>query len=235
MIKNFFVNNLPFLGKFKRYFVALKDSISPVQFGYSQHREDAYILKVLEGYNLEGSIYVDIGANHPTDISNTYLLYRKGLNGIIIEPNLELIRLFKLFRKRDIPLMLGCSNKNAVLPFSISKTPVISSFNNRDINLYKTVFLPVMLLDDAISYFHPEFISLLSIDVEGLNLEVMEGGENTITKSLIVCVEYDSLEEKDKIMMLLGNEFQFLIQLGCNLLFLNRPLSQIKIKSFNKN
>ncbi len=234
MIKNFFINNFPFLGKFKRYFVALKDCIFSIQPSYSQHMEDGYIWKILEGYNLEGSIYVDIGANHPTDISNTYLLYRKGLHGIIIEPNSELVRLFKLFRKKDISLMIGCSNKNAVLPFNISKTPVISSFNNsRDINVYKTLFLPVMPVDDVLSYFHPEFISLLSIDVEGLNMDVIKGGKETIMKSLIICVEFDSLEEKNKIVTLLGNEFQFLKEMGCNLLFLNNSLSERKIKNLN--
>lgn len=232
MLKKFLVKYFPGLGKLKRYYVALGDSVLSVRESYSQFKEDKYIWDILQEYNLKGSCYIDIGANHPTNISNTYLLYRKGFRGIIIEPNVEFVKLFRKFRKEDIVLMIGCSNEAAILPFHISKTPVISSFNqNRDINVYKTDYLPVMELDNAVRNLNIEFVNLLSIDAEGLNIEVMEGGRETIVKSLIVCVEFDSEDDKKKIADLLGGDFQFLKTFGCNMIYLNKLIANNKTKT----
>jgi FkbM family methyltransferase len=225
MLKNFIVNNFAFLGKYKRLIVAFLNTMSPVKASYSQHQEDKFIWDILQGYDLNGSVYVDIGANHPTDISNTYLLYRKGLHGIIVEPNEELVALFRTFRKRDLPLMIGCSNTTALLKFNISKTPVVSSFtDNKDINIYKSIYLPVMPIDIALLHLDFEYISFLSIDVEGLNYEVLQGAKNTIQRSLIVCIEFDKEEEKNIFTELMGPGFDLLGIYGCNIIYINKEL-----------
>jgi FkbM family methyltransferase len=229
MMKDFLVNNFAFLGKYKRWVVAFFDSILPTKATYSQHKEDEFIWSTLQQYDLTGSIYVDIGANHPTDISNTYLLYRKGLHGIIVEPNEELVKLFRKFRKKDIPLMIGCSNITALLKFNISRTPVISSFTtDRDVDIYKSVYLPVIPIDTALLHLDFQYISFLSIDVEGLNYEVLQGATNTIQKSLIVCIEYDSEEEKEKLTKLMGAGFEILAIYGCNIIYFNKELKNKK-------
>ncbi|MEZ5194836.1 MAG: hypothetical protein R2764_00075 [Bacteroidales bacterium] len=128
-MKKFIINYFPIVGIYKRFFVAFLNTILPIRSSYSQHGEDKFIVETLLGYNLEGSLYIDVGANHPSSISNTYLLYRKGYSGIIIEPNKELVRLFRIFRKRDIALMLGCSDITAVKKLFISKTPALSTFD----------------------------------------------------------------------------------------------------------
>jgi FkbM family methyltransferase len=225
MLRPFLINNFPSLGRFKRLAKACFHSINPVRVTYSQHGEDKYILEFLEQYDLKGTVYIDVGANHPSDISNSYLLYRNGHNGIVVEPNQELIGLFRRFRKRDIPLMIGCSNENTILPFHISKTPVLSSFSDiRDSNVYKTNYLPVMRLDDAVRNLTFDFISLLSIDVEGLNYEVLEGAKTCIDKSLLICVEYDTDEDKQRYMTLLEPKFQLNQLFGCNMIFVNTLL-----------
>ncbi|HWK05479.1 MAG TPA: FkbM family methyltransferase [Puia sp.] len=226
MIKNFIVRYFPFLGKFKRYGKAWYHHVRPVKKSYSQYAEDLNFWDFFESYNLKGSVYVDVGANHPSDISNSYLLYRKGLNGIIVEPNEELIKLFKRFRPRDVALAIGCSNENTILPFHISKTPVLSSFADaREVDVYKTLYLPVMRLDDALQHLKFDFISLLSIDVEGLNYEVLEGSVKTIESSLLICLEYDTAEDRARFSKFLGNRFDLLHEVGCNLLYVNKELA----------
>ncbi len=230
MLRSFLVNHFPALGKYKRFLVALKDNQLSIRNSYSQHREDVYILDLLKKYDLAGSVYVDIGANHPTDISNTYLLYRNGMHGIIIEPNEELADLFNKFRKRDTVLRIGCSNISAVLKFNISKTPVVSSFaRHEDVNVYKSVYVPVMPVDDALSHLDAGYISFLSIDVEGLNLEVLEGAFKTLKKTLLLCIEYDTEEEKGRFQSILSSDFDFLCKFGCNMLYLNKAIHRQKI------
>ena len=224
--KDFLVNNFSFLGRYKRWGVVVKDTLTPVKKSYSQYGEDEFIASKLENYNLRDAMYVDIGANHPTDISNTYLLYRKGQRGVVIEPNQELIGLFKKFRKRDIALGIGCSNKSTILKFNISKTPVLSSFSNdRGIILDKQVYLPVMTLDQALENIEFQVISLLSIDVEGLNREVLEGATTSLKKTLIVCIEFDTSEEKKGFETILNNDFELIHTVKCNLIYLNKELS----------
>jgi hypothetical protein len=70
----------------KRFWVAARDALSPVRESYAQHGEDRYIRQQLSGVDLTSGIYVDIGANQPTQISNTYLFYRAGGSGVAIEP-----------------------------------------------------------------------------------------------------------------------------------------------------
>ncbi|HEV2479870.1 MAG TPA: FkbM family methyltransferase [Puia sp.] len=227
MIRNFLIENFPSLGRYKRLGKAWYDHIQPGKETYSQHREDVFIWKFLQGYDLAGSMYVDVGANHPSDISNSYLLYRNGLQGVIIEPNPELIKLFQRFRKRDIALAIGCSNTNTVLPFHISKTPVLSSFTTdkrEDTRTFKTRYLPVMQLDHALSHIPLEFISLLSIDVEGLNVQVLQGATETAKKALMICLEFDTPQDKQEYLSILGPDFKPVGEFGCNLILVNQPL-----------
>jgi FkbM family methyltransferase len=229
MIKKLLINYFPGLGKYKRYWVAMVNSMAATKESYSQHKEDKFIWETLQQFNLKGSVYIDVGANHPTDISNTYLLYRKGLQGIIVEPNEELIHLFKKFRNRDIPLQIGCSNTNTILQFNISRTPVVSSFSTGNAtDVYKSLYLPVMRLDDAVKNLEISFVSFYSIDVEGLNYEVSQGSTETIQKSLLICIEIDKDEEQQKMAGLLGDNFEFLKKFGCNLLYLNKQLASQK-------
>jgi FkbM family methyltransferase len=226
MVKDILVNHFPQLGRYKRWAKAWMDHVAPVKPSYSQHREDIFIWEYLKGYPLKGSVYVDVGGNHPSDISNSYLLYRHGLEGIVVEPNQELIGLFRKFRKKDIALGIGCSNTNAILPFHISKTPVLSSFSEdrEDLNVYRTRYLPVIRLDDALQKFTVKFVSLLSIDVEGLNYEVLEGAQKTAERSLLVCLEYDNDDDRRRLLSLLGDQFELIKEFGCNMLLVNRRL-----------
>ena len=71
---------------------------------YSQLGEDLVILNHLEwlGKSIKSpGFYVDIGAFHPLDGSNTYKLYRNGSSGVVIDVGSQKKFLFKLFRSRD--------------------------------------------------------------------------------------------------------------------------------------
>lgn len=230
MIKKFLIRYFPFLGKYKRFLKAIQHSIQNIDT-YSQHKEDIFFIDYIKKNNLSitNYIYVDVGANHPTDISNTFLLYKNGMKGIIVEPNQELINLFKFFRKKDILFNIGVGNVTSMLNFFVSKTPVISSFIDSwgDSDISDNYFVPVMLLDDALRNIEQKPIFLLSIDVEGMNTEALEGAKETFSKSLLVCIEWDDLNEKEKYSKILGSNFNPIIDLGCNTIFENKNFNKI--------
>lgn len=222
MIKDVLVSYFPSLGAPKRYLTALYDTILSKRKTFSQYGEDIKLFDLIKKHNLIQIPYLDIGANHPTTISNTFLLYKNGMNGIIIEPNSELISLHKKFRSKDKQIAIGCGSKNVIAQFYISKTPVISSFKSEAAgDVQKAEFLPIMRLDDIMSGLNIDKISLLSIDVEGLNLDVLEGAEETLKKAKLICIEFDNESERQKIINLLSPNFQLIDTIHCNLIFEN--------------
>lgn len=231
-MRNFFIKYFPYLGVYKRFFVALVYAIQPTKKTYSQHNEDEYFFEILSNYNLDkvNDIYVDIGANHPMDISNTYLFYRNGFHGIAIDPNTELIQLFKIFRKKDLSLALGCSNQNSVLKFKISKTPVVSSFLEKfNVDIFQEYYCPIIKIDDLLKNMDFNIIFFLSIDVEGLNFEVLQGSLLSLTRVLLLCIEYEDKEQAIRGLME-QNGFEFIKNISnCNLIFINKSLKE-KIK-----
>lgn len=64
--------------------------------------------------------YLDIGANDPIRFSNTNLLYKKGWNGVNVEPNLTLFHKLEKFRPRDVNLnvAVGIGDKKTMF-FSV--------------------------------------------------------------------------------------------------------------------
>ena len=223
MLKQLLIQYFPGLGRVKRYFTALYHCLH-IKKSYSQFGEDAYILEFLASKGIHKGIYVDVGANHPSSISNTYLLYCNGYSGIVIEPNKELINLFRIFRKRDIPICVGCSDKAGIAKFFVSKTPVVSTFTTEhqfysEKNTASIELMPLLTLDDCLKNLDLTRIDFLSIDVEGMNRQVIEGATSTINKTFLLCVEFDD----DDLQWFQNhlNDFKLEKVMGCNAIFMN--------------
>ena len=72
-----------------------------VKTNFSQANQDLFVLEILD-YKKNGS-YLEIGANEPISISNTYLLENDfGWNGFSIEIRQDLVEFFKSKRKKRI-------------------------------------------------------------------------------------------------------------------------------------
>ncbi len=77
------------------------------KLSYSQNGEDIIIKDLFAKIGIQKPDYLDIGANEPFYISNTYLFYSKGSKGVCIEPNPSLHKKFKRKRNRDICINAG--------------------------------------------------------------------------------------------------------------------------------
>lgn len=222
-----FLNDLlsksfPALGRPKRRLLAEMAHRSRKRDSYAQTGEDKIAIDLLKDMGLIGPIfYIDVGANHPTRLSNTYRMYREGSHGIVIEPNAELVNLHKKIRPRDLQLAVGCGKSNSLLRFYYSKTPVLSSFDQREVNdLWRTDILPVFTLDSICENLGVDHIDFLSIDVEGLDVEVLEGARNVLRKTRLVCIEAnDSTIENTINITMAANDFKLKIKNGWNLFF----------------
>ena len=86
------------------YNLYIRHKALTVRTTYSQHQEDLFINNYFK--NKKNGIYLDVGAYHPLDGNNTYLLYKKkNWHGINIDVNPLSIELFQKARKFDLNIV----------------------------------------------------------------------------------------------------------------------------------
>ena len=153
---------------------------------YAQEGEDIVLKRIFSGQST--GFYVDVGAHHPMRFSNTYSFYRLGWKGINIEPNPDSFNLFHKYRPRDINLNCGVALDKGNLEYYMFDEPALNTFDskllkNRTSNTSyihtNTINVDVMPLADVLKSFIPDGIEIdfLSIDVEGLDLEVIKSSD----------------------------------------------------------
>ena len=211
----------PFLVLTKRYLMAAKDAWLPLKQRYSQYGEDIYVEKLLCGIEKGSCIYIDVGANQPSQISNTYLFYRKGFHGILIEPNSDLSRLCRRFRKHDAFLSVGAAENAGVAEFRIGESSVKAGFLE-DVKAKRTSWVPLLPVDtiwEVVGKRTPVF--LFSIDTEGFDLNVLLGAKETLQHT--ACVVVEAKEDYREISELLVSlNFEKTCEKRCNTIWINR-------------
>ena len=176
----------------KAWLVAWKDSISSVRDSYSQTGEDRMLSELFAKRGITKGRYIDVGANHPTKLSNTYRLYREGFTGIVVEPNRSLLRLHRMIRPNDLHLGIGCGDNAAVLSFQHATSHVLSGFQSEGLktdSFRGTELIPVLPLDLITAAIPDEEFAVLSIDVEGFDLQVVLGATETLKRTRFVVIE----------------------------------------------
>jgi FkbM family methyltransferase len=180
---------------------ALLSLLGPFQWArssYSQEGEDIALDRLLAGQR-EG-LYVDVGCHHPFRFSNTYLFYRRGWSGICIDPLPGTKRLFSRWRKRDVVVEAGVSRQPAELTYHMFDEPAVNTFDEAlarerlATTPYKkigTVAVPTHTLAHFLERHCPpgRVIDFMSIDVEGLDLDVLESNDWDRFRPRVVVVE----------------------------------------------
>jgi FkbM family methyltransferase len=136
--------------------------------------KDEFFAGASDGY------FVDVGANDPKNMSQSWLLEQKGWRGVLVEPQPRLAE--KLKRERRVPVFAcACSspqNAGKTLPFQVS-----GIHSSLDLNFFvagmrkrEIIEVPARTLDDILEEANaPVPIDLLAIDVESHEIEVLKG------------------------------------------------------------
>ena len=217
---------LPFLKKFRRFIIALYNSIMPVKISYSQSAEDKMVWELTKIKLKPEYIYIDVGANQPTQISNTYLFYRKGFRGIVIEPNHELSVLFRRFRPGDIHLTAGCSDKCSLGKFKLSDSTSVSGFGDSvKLRIKGYSWVPMLTVDEIwLSAGEEKTVFLLSIDTEGFDLQVLKGAMKTLQNTICLVIETSADNAEEINTILKGYQFELITKTENNYIYLNQNL-----------
>jgi len=128
--------------------------------------------------NKKKGIYIDIGCYHPYNGNNTKLLYDKGWSGINIDLDFHTIDFFNFVRKRDENINIAISDKEGVkdLYFFHNRSAINSLSEIRKKEAKEVRKIQTKTLNSVFenSKFKNEKINLLSIDVEGHEIEVLK-------------------------------------------------------------
>lgn len=167
---------------------------------FSQHGDDLIVACLFYSLGIEKPSYLDIGAHHPTIISNTALLYKRGCRGINVEPNPNLFTSFTTMRPDDINLNIGVADKSGKLFFYMIddysgrntfdyETACRFCKDNPQFNIRETREIDVLTINDIVARYADGYPDFLSIDVEGLDESIIDSADFTKSKPKIICVE----------------------------------------------
>ena len=161
---------------------------------FSQVWEDRLIAQHLTDF--QGS-YVDVGAGMPIWGSNTYLFYKKGWSGVTIDPISSNIRMQKVFRSRDKQYKALISNiKNEIIFYHLSPWELSTTDNElaqerilkgavlKSTEKNSTISLEMVYAQNPIK--RP---AILSIDVEGAEMEVLQSNNWDEYIPDLICIE----------------------------------------------
>lgn len=157
-----------------------------VQRHWSQEGEDIVLLRLFQ--RQPSGFYVDVGAHDPRRFSNTYALYRRGWRGINIDARPGSKALFDRARPRDINLEVGVAKTPGMLEYHSFSEPALNGFDpvlsaRREDNFPGVRRLgrqqvPVKPLADILDEHAPDaVIDFLTVDVEGLDLDVLASND----------------------------------------------------------
>lgn len=180
-----------------------KSKYTFANLSYSQEGEDMILNRIFE--NQKNGFYVDVGALHPKRFSNTYLFYKKGWRGINIDAMPGSMIEFNRLRPEDVNLEIGVSRRKGELIYYIFNEPALNTFSEElalkrngigNYMLKEKIKIQTLPLVEILRehYDRKEKIDFMTIDVEGLDLEVLESNDwNRFRPKVILVEELDQL------------------------------------------
>jgi FkbM family methyltransferase len=164
---------------------------------YSQEGED-FILARYFGSKPDG-FFVDVGAHHPHRFSNTYLLYKKGWRGVNIDATPGSMRKFARFRPRDTNVEAAVGRVAGSATYYLFNEPALNTFDKELVaqrqfppwKVLEEVTLPVLPLAGILEKAVPagQKIDLMTVDVEGRDLDVLQSNDWVRFRPKVVLVE----------------------------------------------
>lgn len=169
---------------------------------YAQSGEDgitAYIFKMM-GVKPEHVNYLDLGANHARDLSNTYYFYKSGASGVLVEANPNLIPELKLLRNRDV-ILNNCisGTDDDFVDFYIMNGDGLSTGNkasvdeissvNPELKVAETVRVKTISVNTILDQYFSHGPFLLNIDIEGGEMDVLTSLNFEKYRPLVIVVE----------------------------------------------
>jgi FkbM family methyltransferase len=176
-----------------------------ISYSFSSDGEDYVLNKYLQG--IKNGNYVDIGSNHPIRHSNTFLFYLMGWRGICIDPIPQLKSKYQKLRPNDVFINAGimgsASIQNELKFYYYKNFPDNSTFDSKRVKELERLFnrkptsvtdIPVISVSNLVDSIYKKNsnekeLTLLSLDTEGFEFEILEKFFSSSCYPWVVCVE----------------------------------------------
>ena len=166
---------------------------------YSQAGEDVIIDFLLNQLNISKPTYLELGVYFGDIHSNTYKFYQQGAKGVLVEAAETLIEGIKRVRPNDIVLNIGVGvDEKSDADFYIFDNQGLNTFNKAEAEnkeksglnkIRKIAKVPLLSINSIIENNFSQRPDFLSIDIEGLDLEVLQNLDFEKYPIPIICAE----------------------------------------------
>lgn len=181
----------------------------------SEFGEDRLLKELFQ--DVDDGVYLDIGCHHPIRESNTYYLHaKKGWSGFNIDANKLSIKLFNIFRPKDVNLNIGIGLKDGVSTFyefsplhcqNTFDKPTAEEVQHKTGQKFRETERQVSTIESVLKANDIRKIDYLNIDAEGLDTLILGSFPFSLIRPRIITLEahvlintpeYFALEEMAK-------------------------------------
>lgn len=170
---------------------------------YSQSGEDAiisYILNFMD-YDLSKISYLDLGANHAIEMSNTYAYYQNGCKGVLLEANPELIPDLQRVRPNDVIInkAIAFGESGEMVDFYVMSGDGLSTISreeaehacevNPDLYIKEVYKIETITINDIFETYFEKSPEIMSIDLEGIEELILSQIDFDKWRPLIIILE----------------------------------------------
>jgi FkbM family methyltransferase len=163
---------------------------------YSQNEEEKYILEIFKGKR-DGR-FLDIGAYHPFDLSNTRALYELGWSGVMVEPSpgpfMTLLREYGKDSRIELVQASVGLNHGTTSMFATDAAVSTSSLESyrkweKEEDFYGKFWSPLLTMENLWNQFGA--FNFVNIDAEGISIELFFHVPFGAMQPMAVCVEHN--------------------------------------------
>lgn len=192
-------------------FIRRRYSPRGAYISFSVTGEDLLVKQATKKLRIEKPNYIDIGCHHPIFGNTTYLFYRDGSNGIVVEPSNDICRIIRKRRSRDICINAGISDHDGKETFYTFERGTRNTFSKSQAEEWsrqsgqkcKEKIIDVISLNTLIKKSKNSYPDIISIDTEGYEEKILNGFDWRI-RPKIFCIE--SAGRKQSLISLFSNK-----------------------------
>lgn len=207
-------------------FITIKDAIKKIVYkiipppfqinhasSFSQAGEDSVIDFLLGMVGIEKPVYLELGVYDPIICNNTYKFYLRGARGVLVDADESLISNIKEKRPYDKIIHCGIGvDDGREADFYIFNLKAINTFSKQEAEkrqqsgqykIEKIVKVPLLTINKIIENHLTICPDLLSIDIEGFDLEALKTLDYEKYPIPVICAETctyseNHIKSKDK-------------------------------------
>ena len=167
---------------------------------------------------IKKGVYIDLGCNHPIKHNNTYLLHKRGWEGINIDSDSKSIKEFKKLRKKDHNINeLVSSKKNKIKYYFYHERSALNTVDPYIVRKRKAK--PMMIINRETktlnsiienSPYKRSKINLLSVDIENHEYEALKNFK--FNKYKIDCIIIELINTKSKKIETQNQNLEFILK-----------------------